>query len=1538
MFSGCLRAPPGTGLALLLAVITTTLSCPGSGVAQSTFPQLPLVFLDTTYVSPTGAALRVAAGGDFQAALDAVQPGDVIELQAGATFTGNFTLPYKTRPGWIYIQSSALSSLPSAGTRVAPAHATLMPKIVTPNASAALTTAAHAHHYRFIGVEITGTVTGTSSTQSNLVALGSGTDVVFDRCYIHGTPTGNYNQGIQLNNARTAVIDSYLADFHSTTQAAQAIVGWNGPGPFKLVNNHLEGSGENVMFGGTDPSVPNLVPSDIEIRRNHFFKPLAWRVDDPSYAGIPWRVHTLLALTNGRRVLIDGNRFENTWPDVQAGTAILFTVRNQDGTAPWSTVEDVTFTNNIVHHVGESLGMHGRDDLHPSRPSARFLIKNNLLLDTTRTSGPGWLAHADHGISDLVIDHNTGFMDQAVLHADGGEPHTRFIYTNNLTPAGAQGFAGTGTSQGIDTLTAYFPGAVFMRNVLAGGNASLYPAGNFFPAALAAVGFVDLTGGNYRLAASSPYKNAGTDGKDIGADIDAIEVAFAGGLVTAPTADSTAPTVVITSPAASATISRTVAVSATAADNVRVASVQFKLNGVNLAAVTAAPYTVSWNTTTALNGAHTLRAVARDAAGNETTSAPISVTVRNGDLTPPAVSITAPAAGTVAGTVTVSATATDNVGVVGVQFKLDGANLAPEVMAAPYAVSWNTTGAPNGPHTLTAVARDAAGNATTSTALSVTVSNAAGAGRALSTATSSAVTPLASAGATGCTTNPSANPGIPECPRIFLNTTYSLPTGGVKRTVNSGGDFQAALNAANSGDIIELQAGATFTGNFTLPSKSGPGWIYIQSSALAAMPEGTRVTPTQAALMPKIVTPNSSSAITSGGGSQLYRLAGLEITGTLTNTSSVQNNLVMFGGQSNHDFVLDRSYIHGQPYGNYKRGVELEAARVAIIDSWIDDIHVDADEAQGIISWNGAGPYKIVNNTVRAAAINILFGPSSSTVAADIEIRGNLMEKPWSWRVGDPSFAGQHWTIKNILELKNAQRVIIDGNILQNCWVDPNAAFGQQGANSLVLTARNQWGTCSWCPVEDVTITNNINQHLGRGIGIANLGGSAMQRILVRNNLWLDISSSINDGIVFMSYSDNDIIIDHNTAFQDGAAIWTSSGGPFAFTNNLQPVGGGIQGGWAPSTNTHNVEIGGPGNFPAGNFFPATVNDVGFVNYAGGDYRLLAGSPYKNAGTDGKDPGADIDTIDVATLCALTGACSGPPPVDTTAPTATITAPTSSATYTTSTTPLTLGGTASDNLAVTQVTWTNSRGGSGMATGTTSWTAGGIVLQSGSNVLTVTARDAAGNTGTATLTVTLTDTTAPSVTITAPTSNPTYTTGSSSLTLSGIASDNLGVTQVTWANDRGGSGTATGTTSWTASAIVLQSGGNVLTITARDAAGNTASNTLTATRTFTFTDDPPVAQSTVIKTVHIVELRAAIDSLRVAHGLTPFAWTDPTLTPVSSKAKAVHFSDLRTALNQAYQAAGRALPTYTDPTLTAGKTVVKAVHLTDLRTAARALQ
>src|SRR5262249_26114469 len=96
----------------------------------------------------------VAAGGDLQAALDAAQPGDVIALQAGATFLGNFVLPVKAGSDYITIRSSAAdSALPGANVRISPAFSALLARIQSPNSASALTTAPGAHHYRLMFLE-----------------------------------------------------------------------------------------------------------------------------------------------------------------------------------------------------------------------------------------------------------------------------------------------------------------------------------------------------------------------------------------------------------------------------------------------------------------------------------------------------------------------------------------------------------------------------------------------------------------------------------------------------------------------------------------------------------------------------------------------------------------------------------------------------------------------------------------------------------------------------------------------------------------------------------------------------------------------------------------------------------------------------------------------------------------------------------------------------------------------------------------------------------------------------------------------------------------------------------------------------------------------------------------------------------------------------------------------------------------------------------------------------------------------------------------
>ena len=208
------------------------------------------------------------------------------------------------------------------------------------------------------------------------------------------------------------------------------------------------------------------------------------------------------------------------------------------------------------------------------------------------------------------------------------------------------------------------------------------------------------------------------------------------------------------------------------------------------------------------------------------------------------------------------------------------------------------------------------------------------------------------------------------------------------------------------------------------------------------------------------------------------------------------------------------------------------------------------------------------------------------------------------------------------------------------------------------------------------------------------------------------------------------------------------------------------------------------------------------------------------------------------------------PAGDTTRPTATISTPTTGTTYSMSSSTMSMGGTASDNVGVTQVRWASDRGPSGVAGGTTNWSVSGIPLSSGSNVITITALDAAGNQGTDALTVTYTaptaDTTRPTISISNPTTGPTHVAPGLSVNLGGSAGDNVGVTRVRWVSDRGGSGDAAGTSSWSVSGVPLLSGSNVITVTALDAAGNAGTDSLTVT--YTVTAPPPSTVTLILDT------------------------------------------------------------------------------------------
>jgi hypothetical protein len=533
----------GLVIAVAAALATTVFFAAPAGAA-GTRAELPRVLLDTHYVPPTGQVVRVHAGEDLQHALDAAHPGDQVILDAGATYTGNFVLPKKVGEAPIVVRPRRLPGMPE-GQRVGPEDATAMARIQTPNDRGAVTTAPGAHGWRFVGIEF-GIVPGTPYNYG-VVRLGAGdelrlrdlpSDIVVDRCWVHGNPTANARRGVSLNGIRLAVIDSYISDFHEIGADSQAIAGWNGPGPFKMVDNYLAGAAENVMFGGADSTIQGIVPSDIEIRRNYLYKPLTWRAGDPSYAGKHWSVKNLFELKNARRVLVEGNVMENVWGDAQTGYAVLLKSANQDGAAPWSRTEDVTFRNNLVRHAGGALAVVARDP-HTEGLTKRVTIENNLFDDINQQKWKGTgvfllvvsatapAGYTPAGPQDLVVDHNTAFHTGSTIVVDA-PPSQGFVFSNDIVANNTWGVKGSGSSTGTPTLETFFPGYWFVRNAIVGGKASLYPPDNFFPATYDAVGFVNRAGGDYRLAPNSPYAGKGEGGTDLGADIDALEAAIHG--------------------------------------------------------------------------------------------------------------------------------------------------------------------------------------------------------------------------------------------------------------------------------------------------------------------------------------------------------------------------------------------------------------------------------------------------------------------------------------------------------------------------------------------------------------------------------------------------------------------------------------------------------------------------------------------------------------------------------------------------------------------------------------------------------------------------------------------------------------------------------------------------------------------------------------------------------------------------------------------------------------------------------------------------
>jgi len=489
---------------LVLAAVTAVGSPLGfdyySGKLGVILPQPEIV------ESAKGRVIKVPPGGNLQGAIEKATSGDIIELQAGAVYSGQITLPNKPLTDFVTIQTSAIANLPE-GKRVSPAQrasmATISAGLLT---RPAILAANGAHHYRFIGIEFTPTTKG----YFNIIQIGTANEtsvdqlphhIEFDRVYVHGDPKFGQRRGIAANGRHIKIANSYFSDFKREGEESQTICMWAADGPIEIVNNYLEAGAENILFGGGTSKL-GLIPGNAIIRDNWLNKPLEWRAQK-------WTVKNLFQIKAGRNIKVENNLMTNNWVMAQEGTAIV--IRSADDSGTESLIEDIEITNNIIRGTGSAVNVFGGE----ARGGRRMTIRNNVFEDVSEKNwgGNGYFLKSCCW-DTLIIENNTAIHDGNITVA-WGNAVKGFIFRNNIVIHNEYGIFGDGTGVGHAPIAKFYPGSTIVNNILVGGDERDYPRPNFFPRSINDIGFANPSANDYRLLGDSQYLK-----RNIGANLD----------------------------------------------------------------------------------------------------------------------------------------------------------------------------------------------------------------------------------------------------------------------------------------------------------------------------------------------------------------------------------------------------------------------------------------------------------------------------------------------------------------------------------------------------------------------------------------------------------------------------------------------------------------------------------------------------------------------------------------------------------------------------------------------------------------------------------------------------------------------------------------------------------------------------------------------------------------------------------------------------------------------------------------------------------
>ncbi len=533
-----------------------------------------------------GKQIQVGGKADLASAMEGAKCGDTLLLPAGATYEVT-TLPAKKCDERHYITvrtDTPDSKLPPEGTRISPAWAGIAslpgrPQFSQPAGGPARLLATIVvrrpsgvvvgDHVRFIGIEWT---TSATANIGRMISAEHADHIIFDRNYLHPAEGEEVGHGVGLiEGARfIAVINSYLSGLHCIARTgkctdATGIGGGKSDDPlgtFKIYNNFIESSGENILFGGA-PSSAN--PTDLEIRRNHLFRPMLWKEGEPGYTPTPsgnaFIVKNNFEVKSGIRVLFESNLLENSWGGFsQTGFSILLSPRSQASQCPICRVNDITIRYNRIRNVGgvfqfsnAPAGKGGGAPADGGRYSIHDIIADDVH-DRDYKGGGGFLLFVSWvpPIHDVELNHITAFVPGGLLSIlNPGDTLSNLSITNSVfvvgdrrppiasAGGGPNSCASRSQAQGGEAiLKECFSSYKFEHNLIVSGRGSL-PAGNIVVSSASDAAIRDLKdviSKDPRLchekgagcSKKSPGASAASDGRDLGADVDAVEAAIAG--------------------------------------------------------------------------------------------------------------------------------------------------------------------------------------------------------------------------------------------------------------------------------------------------------------------------------------------------------------------------------------------------------------------------------------------------------------------------------------------------------------------------------------------------------------------------------------------------------------------------------------------------------------------------------------------------------------------------------------------------------------------------------------------------------------------------------------------------------------------------------------------------------------------------------------------------------------------------------------------------------------------------------------------------